>query len=110
LIPAHLQGMGQALEIGFSDALAELQSLLGKRVCALVNVGGTFSGCVMEGELVRVVTLPPDDSAVNIVVGAQRIVVDPEDVDVLLVGNPSEGQGSLEFHLPSGVVIGLERA
>jgi hypothetical protein len=102
--------MGQALEIGFSEALAELQSLLGKRVCALVNVGGTFSGCVMEGELDRVVTLPPDNSAVNIVIGDRRqgIILDPADVEVHIAEDAASGRVCLVFHLPRGVDITVE--
>ncbi len=102
--------MAEAVEIEFSEALARLQPLLGQEVCALVNVRDTFTGCAMEGELERVLTLPPDNCAVHIVIGdRQRIIIDPEDVEILLVSDSSEGRGWLEFHLPSGVVIRLEQ-
>jgi hypothetical protein len=102
--------MEKAPAIDFSDALAWLQALLEQRVRALVNLHGSFSGCVLEGELERVETLPPDNRAVNLVIDArQGIVLDPEDVEVLLVGDPAYGRGVLEFHLASRVVVRLER-
>jgi hypothetical protein len=102
--------MEEAPAIDFSDALAWLQTLLEQQVRALVNLHGSFSGCVLEGELERVETLPPDNRAVNLVIDArQGIVLDPEDVEVLLVGDPVHGRGALEFHLPSRVVVRLER-
>jgi hypothetical protein len=101
--------MDDALEIDFGEALSRLQGLLGQRVRALVNVHGSFAGCVLEGELDRVETLRPDDRAVNLVIaGSQGIVLDPEDVEVLLVGDPVD-HGALEFHLASLVVVRLER-
>lgn len=106
---AHLHRMDGTLAIDFSDALAHLQTLLGRRVRALVNIHGSFAGFVLEGELARVETLPPDNRAVNLVIAArQGILLDPEDVEVLLVGDLA-CQGWLEFHLPSRVVVRLER-
>jgi hypothetical protein len=97
------------LAIDFDKALGHLQGLLGQRVRALINVHGSFAGCVLEGELGRVQTLPPDNRAVNLVIaGKQGIVFDPEDVEVLLVGDLADC-GALEFHLPSRVVARLER-
>lgn len=62
----------------------------------------------MEGELTRVLMLPPDDYAVHVVIGdCQGMVLDPEEVDVLLVGVPASGK-KLEFHLPEGVAITVE--
>jgi len=105
----HSQGMGDDLAIGFDEALRVLQGLLGKRVRALVNVHGSFVGCVLEGELDRVETLPPDNRAVNLVIaGSQGVVLDPEDVEVLRVGDTAQGQGALEFCLPSRVVVRLD--
>jgi hypothetical protein len=101
--------MAEALEIDFQDALAQLQPLLGREVCVVVNVRGSFSGCTMEGELVRVLTLPPDNAAVQIVIGRKHaVVLDPEDVSAVLIGNPPNDW--LEFHLPGGVVVRLEAA
>lgn len=106
---AHLHGMDDALEIDFGEALGHLQGLLGQRVRALVNVHGSFAGCVLEGELERVETLRPDDRAVNLVIAAhQGVVLDPADVEILLVGDLTD-HGTLEFHLPSRVVVRLER-
>lgn len=106
----HLYGMDDALAIDFDEALGQLQGLLGQRVRALVNVHGSFSGCVLEGELDRVETLPPDNRAVNIVIASsQGVVLDPEDVEVLRIGEPVQGLGALEFYLPSRVVVRLDR-
>lgn len=93
--------MAEALEIDFGEALARLQPLLGQKVCVLVNVRDSFSGCVIEGELARVLTLPPDNATVHIIIGdRQGVVLDPDDVDTLLVGDPFDGQGWLEFICP----------
>ena len=108
---AHLHRMDNVLEIEFSEALAQLQALLGQQVRALVNVHGTFAGCTLEGELERVATLPPDNCAVDLVIaGRQGIVLDPDETQVFLVGDLAGNQGSLEFHLPSRVAVRLERA
>lgn len=100
--------MAEALEIDFQQVLAQLQPMLGREVSAVVNVRGSFSGCTMAGELVRVLTLPPDNVTVQIVIGRrQGIVLDPEDVTALVVGDPVGGDGWLELHLPTGVVFRL---
>ncbi len=105
---AHLHRMDDTLAIDFSDALAHLQTLLGRRVRALVNVDGTFVGCVLEGELERVATLPPDNRAVNLVIATHQESCSTPRTSRFLVGDPARGQGGLEFHLPSRVVVRLE--
>lgn len=105
--------MAQVTEISFNDALAHLQPLLGKGVCVLVNVRDSFSGCVMEGALQRVSTLPPGDetATVHLVIGEdQGIILDPEDVEAIWVTDRRGAEQCLEFHLPSGVAIRLQRA
>lgn len=107
---AHSHRMDEVQEIEFSEALVQLQALLGQRVRALVNVHGTFAGCTLEGDLARVDTLPPDNRAVNLVIaGNQGIMLDPDETEVLLVGDLTRPRGSLEFHLPSRVVVRLEQ-
>lgn len=107
---ARLHHMDGVLAIDFSDALAQLHALLRREVRAFVNLHDSFGGCVIEGELERIETLPPDDAAIKLVIGErQSIVLDPLDVDVLLVGDFSSGEDALEFHLPSRVVVRLER-
>ena len=108
---SHSQSMDEVREIEFNDALASLQALLGRQVRALVNFHGSFCGCALEGELERVETLPPDNRAVNLVIaGRQGILLDPDDSEVLLVGDPVDGSGCLEFHLPTGVAVRVEVA
>lgn len=108
---AHLHRMDEVLEIEFSEALVQLQALLGQQVRALVNIHGTFAGCMIEGKLERVDTLPPDNRAICLVIaGSQQIVLDPDETDALLAGDLNRDKGSLEFYLPSRVVARLERA
>ncbi len=88
-----------------------LQALLGSQIRVLVNFHGSFCGCSLEGELERIETLRPDDRAVNLVIaGRQGVLLDPDDAEVLLVGDPAEGPGWLEFHLPSAVAVRVEAA
>ena len=103
--------MDGVLAIDFPDALAQLQALLGHEVRAFVNLHDSFGGCVIEGELARIETLPPDAEAIRLVIAErQSIVLDPLDVDALLVGDPASGEGAIEFHLASRGVVRLERA
>ena len=105
--------MDEVREIEFAEALGCLQALLGRRVRVVLNVYGSFAGCFLEGELERVETVPPDDSAVNLVIAShQGILLDPEDVvGVLLAGDAAApGQGFLEFHLPCRVAVTIELA
>lgn len=107
----HSQPMDELRAIEFTDALALLQALLGRQVRALVNFHDSFCGCSLEGELERIETLRPDNRAVNLVIaGRQGVLLDPEDTEVLLVGDPVDGSGCLEFHLPTGVAVRVEVA
>lgn len=107
---ARLHHMDRVVAIEFSDALVQLQALIGRGVRVFLNLHGSFGGCVIEGELARIEMLPPDDEAIKLVIGErQSIVLDSLEVDVLLVGEVA-GQGAIEFHLPSRVVVRLESA
>ena len=98
-------------KIEFVDALGRLQSLLGQELRVLVNFRGTFGGATMEGRLTRVQTLPPENSAVNILLeDRQGLLLDPIDTEMLLVDERGGRRWCLEFHLPSGVAIVLEPA
>lgn len=100
--------MSAVRTIEFAEALARLQDLLGQEVRVLVNFQGTFGGAMLQGRLTRVQTLPPDHSAVNLMIEErQGLMLDPIDTEVLLL-EPDEEPISLEFHLPSGVVAMLE--
>lgn len=100
--------MGCVSAIEFSDALLRLQARLDEKVRVLVNFHGTFGSCMIEGGLTRVQTLPPDHEAINLLIDdRQAVLLDPVDTEVLLVGEGT-GEESLDFHLPSGVVVRLE--
>lgn len=101
--------MNEVRAIEFGDALARLQGMLGFEVRVIVNFYGTFGGCMLEGRLSRVQTLPPDHAAVNILIDdRQGVLLDPIDTEVLLVGDLSHRPSWLEFRLPSGVAVTLE--
>lgn len=108
--PTPLYGMGVVTKIEFTDALARLQGMLGQDVQVLVNFHGTFGGCTLRGQLTRVQTIPPDNSAVSLLIDErQTVTLDPLDTETFLV-SAQDGRGeSLDFHLPSGVAITLER-
>jgi hypothetical protein len=95
--------------IDFEVALWRLKDLLGRRVQVLVNFRDTFGSCSLQGMLTRIETLPPDDSAVNILLDdRQGITIDPIDTEALLA-EPADGRDWwVEFHLPSGVVVSIE--
>jgi len=40
----------------------------------------------------------------------QGVFLDPDGGEVLLLGDPICGPGWLEFHLPSGVAVTIERS
>jgi hypothetical protein len=109
VIPTHRLNMDDVCAIEFTEALAHLQGLIGSRVLVLVNFHATFGGCSVVGKLTRIDTLPPDDAAVNVLIDDRHgVVLDPEEIDVLLVGDPASWRGWLEFHLPSGVIVQIE--
>lgn len=94
--------------IEFTDALAWFQGHIDEEVRVVVNHHGHFFGCGLQGRLVRVETLPPDNSAIQIVVGiGEGLFLDPEDVTALLGGSAS-GQGWLEFQTTFGPVVTVE--
>lgn len=101
---------GNVATIEFEDALWRLKDLLRQRVRVLANFRGTFGSCALQGVLTRIETLPPDDSAVNILLDdRQGVTIDPIDAEALLA-EPDDGrEWWIEFHLPSGVVISIER-
>ena len=66
-----LGGMEVLRPIEFTDALAWFQGRIDREVRVLVNHHGHFFGCGMQGRLVRVETLPPDNSAIRVVVGSR---------------------------------------
>ena len=82
-----LGGMEVLRPIEFTEALAWFQGRIGGEVRVVVNHHGHFFGCGMQGTLSRVETLPPDNSAIRVVVGVgEGLFLDPEDVTALLGG------------------------
>lgn len=103
-----LGGMDALRPIEFTDALEWFQAHIGREIRILVNHHGHFFGCGMQGRLCRVETLPPDDSAIRVVVGAgEGLFLDPEDVTAMLGGGAS-GQSWLEFQTCFGPVVTVE--
>jgi hypothetical protein len=95
--------------IGFNEALRHLQGMLGLEVKVTVNDYGRFFGCGFEGDLERVQTLPPDDTAVRLVLGGGAgFFLDPADVEVFVSGGFSEGATCLEFRLAAGATVTVE--
>jgi hypothetical protein len=106
--PSALGGMEVLRPIEFTDALAWLQEAIGREVSVVLNHHGRFFGCGMLGELRRVETLPPDDSAIRIVVGrGEGLFLDPVDVSAFLGGEVAE-DGWLEFRTAFGSVVTVE--
>jgi hypothetical protein len=95
--------------IGFSEALRRLHELIGSKVQATVNCGGQFFGCGMQGELLRVEFLPPDHSAISLVLaGGHGVFLDPAETEVF-AGEGEDG-GFLEFHAACGISLLVEPA
>jgi hypothetical protein len=63
---------------------------------------------VIEGRLDRIESLPPDNAAVELMIGEQSVMVDPADVTCLLVVGSARGVGEVGFSLGSGVSIRVE--
>jgi hypothetical protein len=106
--PSALGGMEVFRPIEFTDALAWLQEAIGREVSVVLNQHGRFFGCGMQGELRRVETLPPDNSAIRIVVGrGEGLFLDPADVTAFLGGEIAETSW-LEFRTAFGSVVTVE--
>lgn len=98
--------------IDFTDALVFLQGLIGSPVKVNVNFYGRFFGCGFEGELGCVETLPPDHSAISLVLDdRQGFFLDPAEAEAFL-GRGAAGQSAdwLEFRIASGLSMTVERA
>jgi hypothetical protein len=101
---------GNVGTIEFEEALWRLKDVQGQPVRVVAAFRGTFGSCALQGELTRIETLPPDESAVTILLdNCQAVTIDPIDTEALLA-EPDDGrEWWIEFHLPSGVVISIER-
>src|ERR1041385_4695164 len=109
-MPAPLAHMDALREIEFAEALGHLQGLIGEPVKATLNLYGRFFGCGLEGRLDRVETLPPDHTAITIVLDErQGFFLDPAEVETF-IGHGQDDSEWLEFRLGSGASIVLERS
>lgn len=105
-----LGGMDVLRPIEFTAALAWFQGRIGWEVRVLVNHHGHFFGCGMQGTLRRVETLPPDNAAIRVVVGAgEGLFLDPEDVTAWL-GGGAGGESWLELQTGFGPLVTIEVA
>jgi hypothetical protein len=108
MIPGAYPEVDALRQISFADALAFLQTMLGKHVTVEFNDHHRFLGCAFSGELERVETLPPDHVAIRLVLSGGSLFLDPEEVTVHVSGDCASGLGSLEFWVASGPSIKIE--
>ncbi len=109
-MPAPLSRMDDQRSIEFNDALPYLHRWIGSQVKATVNLYGQFFGCGMQGELCRVDFLPPDHSAISLVLdGPHGVFLDPADAETY-VGRGAEDAVWLEFRMAYGISVVVERA
>lgn len=107
-MPAPLHDVDTLRSIDFTDALVRLHELIGARVRLSVNFYGRFFGCGVTGTLSRVDTLPPDHSAIVLILdGRQALFVDPEEVDSFL-GRGEGGKRWLELRMGSDASVTVE--
>jgi hypothetical protein len=107
-MPASSSHMDDLRSVDLTEALVRLQALIGAEVKATVNHYGQFFGCGMQGRLLRVETLPPDHSAINLVIdGAEGVFLDPADAETFAGPGPGECE-LLEFRLAYGITVSIE--
>ena len=110
MTPQPLRDMNVLRQIEFTEALVRLQGLIGSPIKVTLNFYGEFFGCGLAGELRRVETLPPDDTAISVVIdGGQGFFLDPADTQTF-VAEGGEEAGLLEFRLTNGASVAVERA
>ncbi|MFN8215697.1 MAG: hypothetical protein U0R71_03790 [Solirubrobacterales bacterium] len=97
-------------EIAFTDALLRMQGMLGCEVKLELNQYERFLGLCSLARLQRVETLPPDDRAVRLVFdNGTTFFLDPEEVRSRLGGGFEVGPTWIEFHVPDGPIVAIER-
>ena len=108
-MPRPLAPMDVLRPIAFTDALVRLQELIGLEVKVTLNVYEHFFGSGFEGKLDCVETLPPDHSAISVVMdGRQGFFLDPADTEAF-EGSRAEGDaGWLEFKMTFGLSVIVE--
>lgn len=108
-MPAPLPDMDNMRSVDFDAALLCLHRWIGSKVKVTVNLYGQFFGCGMAGELRRVEFLPPDHSAISLVLdGTDGVYLDPADTETFI---GREGSTELlEFRMAYGVSVVVELA
>jgi hypothetical protein len=105
-MPIPLLPMDDLQQVDFAEALGRLQALIGEQVKATFNLDGRFFGFGVEGTFERVETLPPDNSAVALVLDEhQGFFLDPAEVEVFVGSGVGDQGGWLEFRLTGGSVV-----
>lgn len=104
-----LGGMDALREVEFTEALAWLQGLIDREVSVILNHYGHFFGLGQKGTLRRVETLPPDNSAIRVVLGdgEEGLFLDPKEVTAFLGDEPG-GKSWLELRASFGPVVTVE--
>jgi len=98
-------------QVDFTEALLCLQGLIDERVTASFNLFGRFSGFGVEGRLERVETLPPDHTAISIVLDqGQGFFLDPAEFDTFLACGHEDDGAWLEFRFGPSASLVLTRA
>jgi hypothetical protein len=109
-MPAPLRHMDKLCQIEFTDALAHLQGLIGSEIKASVNFSEQFFGCGLRGTLDRVETLPPDHSAISLVLeDTQGIFLDPAGTQSYVGSGPGDAWW-LEFRIGQRISVVVELA
>jgi hypothetical protein len=110
-MPVPLSHMDDLRSIEFTDALVRLHDLIGSEVKATVNFYGQFFGCGLQGELSRVETLPPDHSAISLVLDDRTgVFLDPADTKTFVGRGAGTSAEWLEFRMAFGVSVVVECA
>ena len=95
--------------IEFTEALAWFQAHIDEEVRVVVNLYGHFFGCGLQGTLSCVETLPPDNSAIRLVLSeGQGLFLDPAELVAYLAIDGNEAQRWLEFQTNFGVIVTVE--
>jgi hypothetical protein len=107
-MPAPLFHMDDLRSIEFTEALHRLHGWIGSQVKATVNYYGQFFGCGMQGELLRVEFLPPEHSAISLVLASgSGVFLDPADTQTFI--GPGDGDAEpLEFRMAYGISVLVE--
>ncbi len=110
-MPKSSETMEALRPIDFTTALVWLQEMIGCEVEVIVNHHGSFFGCGFQSRLLCVQTLPPDDTAVRVVMeDGQGLFLDPAELQAFAGGLVQASDAWLEFHMAFGSAVQIELA